>query len=157
MTPSQGILLLFAVVMLAACQPGQDAAPAGRDGPGLSSPSRAGAEALADGSERMWSGLLPCSDCAGVDTRLVLRIEGSRRSFELTETYVGGRGETRFSRQGEWIEGTRVIDGESLASYTLDPGEGAQVFVLRPDGALELLDGEGRPSAQAVDYRLQRL
>ena len=31
------------------------------------------------------------------------------------------------------------------------------VFVLRTDGALELLDGEGRPSAQAVDYRLQRL
>ena len=156
MTPNRGVLLL-AIVMLAACQPAQDAAPAGRDAPGLSSPSVAGAERLADGSERMWSGLLPCSDCAGVDTRLVLRIEGSRRSFELTETYVGGRGETRFSRQGEWIEGMRVIDGESLASYTLDPGEGAQVFVLRSDGALELLDGEGRPSAQAVDYRLQRL
>ncbi len=154
MTPNRGVLLL-AIVMLAACQPGQDAAPAGREAPGRSSPSAAGAEALADGSERLWSGVLPCSDCAGVDTRLVLRIEGPRRSFDLTETYVGGRGETRFARQGEWIEGTRVIDGESLASYTLDPG--AQVFVLRPDGALELLDGEGRPSAQAVDYRLQRL
>lgn len=156
MTLSRGILLL-AIVMLVACQPGQDAAPVGRDAPGWASPSGASAERLADGSERTWSGVLPCSDCAGVDTRLVLRIDGPRRKFELTETYVGGRGETRFSRQGEWVEGTRVIDGESLASYTLDPGAGAQVFVLRSDGALELLDGEGRPSAQAVDYRLQRL
>ena len=156
MTTSRGILLL-AIVVLAGCQPGQDAAPAARDAPSLSSPSGAGAERLAEGSERIWSGVLPCSDCAGVDTRLVLRIEGPRRSFDLTETYVGGRGETQFLRQGEWIESTRVTDGESLASYTLDPGAGAQVFVLQPDGALELLDGEGRPSTQAVDYRLQRL
>lgn len=156
MTPSRGILLL-AVVMLVACQPGQDAAPAGRDAPGLASPSAAGTERVAGGSERIWSGVFPCSDCAGVDTRLVLRIDGPRRRFELTETYIGGRGEARFSRSGDWSEGMRVIDGESLASYTLDPGAGAQVFVLRPDGALELLDGEGRASAQAVDYRLQRL
>lgn len=156
MTPNRGVLLL-AIVMLAACQPAQDAAPAGRDAPGLSSPSAAGAEALADGSERTWSGVLPCSDCAGVDTRLVLRIEGARRRFELTESYIGGQGETRFFRSGDWIEGTRVIDDESLASFTLDPGKGEQVFVLRPDGALGLLDGEGRPSARAVDYRLQRL
>lgn len=156
MTPSRGMLLL-AVVMLVGCQRGQEAAPTGRGASGMGSSSGAGTEQLSDGSERIWSGVLPCSDCAGVDTRLVLRIDGARRGFELTETYIGGQGETRFSRTGDWAEDTRVIDGESLASYTLDPGAGAQVFVLRPDGALELLDGDGRPSAQAVDYRLQRL
>ncbi|OGT59710.1 MAG: hypothetical protein A3E01_04410 [Gammaproteobacteria bacterium RIFCSPHIGHO2_12_FULL_63_22] len=156
MTPNRGILLL-AVLLLAACQRGQEAAPVAADARGLGSASGPGAEPLADGSERIWSGVLPCSDCAGVDTRLVLRIDGARRRFELTETYIGGPGETRFSRSGEWIEGVHVVDGESLASYTLDPGAGAQIFVLRPDGALELLDAEGRPSAQAVDYRLQRL
>lgn len=148
---------MLVVLLLAACQRGQEAAPAAGDARGPASASGPGAERLADGSERIWSGVLPCSDCAGVDTRLVLRIDGERRNFELTETYIGGPGETRFSRSGEWIEGVREVDGESLASYTLDPGAGAQVFVLRPDGALELLDGEGRPSDQAVDYRLQRL
>lgn len=156
MTPNRGIQLLV-VLLLAACQRGHEAMPAAGNAPGPGSSSGAGTERLADGSERIWSGVLPCSDCAGVDTRLVLRIDGAGRQFELTETYIGGQGEQRFSRSGEWIEGTRVIDGESLASYTLDPGKGAQVFVLRPDGALELLDGEGRPSARAVDYRLQRL
>lgn len=147
----------MAVLLLAACQRGQEAAPAAGDARGLGSASGPGTEPLADGSERIWSGVLPCSDCAGVDTRLMLRIEGARRHFELTETYIGGPGETRFSRSGEWTEGVRVVDGEALASYTLDPGAGAQVFVLRPDGALELLGGEGRPSAQGADYRLQRL
>lgn len=156
MTHSRGVLLL-AFVLLAACGPGQEAAPSGSAAPGLGSSSGPGTEQAADGNELVWSGVLPCSDCAGVDTRLVLRTDGLRRRFGLTETYIGGQGETRFSRQGDWIEGSRVIDGESLASYTLDPGAGGQVFVLRPDGALELLDGEGRTSAQAVDYRLQRL
>lgn len=155
MTHSRGILLLV-FVLLAACGRGQEAPPARSDAPGLGSSPGSGTE-RADGNERIWSGVLPCSDCAGVDTRLVLRINGPRRRFELTETYIGGQGETRFSRKGEWIESTRVIDGESLASYTLDPGAGAQVFVLRPEGALELLDGAGRPPSQAVDYRLQRL
>lgn len=156
MTPSRTILLL-AIMMLVACQRGQELAPAGIGATGLESSSGHSAEQLTNGSARIWSGVLPCSDCAGVDTRLVLRSEGSRRQFELTESYIGGQGETRFSRTGNWAEGTRAIEGEALASYTLDAGSGALVFVLRPDGALELLDSEGRPSARAVDYRLQRL
>ena len=116
-----------------------------------------GSSHLFDGSERIWSGVLPCSDCDGVDTRLVLRSDGARRSFALTESYIGGQGETRFSRSGAWVEGVRDVNGESLASFTLDTSAGAQVFVLRPDGALELLDGEGRRSVRDVDYRLQRL
>lgn len=156
MTPNP-IVLLLTMVLLTACQRGQEPAPTGRAAPGLASPSAPDTGQLFDGNERIWSGVLPCSDCDGVDTRLVLRSDGARRSFALTETYIGGEGETRFSRSGAWVEGVRDVDGESLASYTLDTGTGAQVFVLRPDGALELLDGEGRPSARDVDYRLQRL
>ena len=49
------------------------------------------------------------------------------------------------------------MDGEQVTAYTLDPGRAAQVYVLRADGSLELLDAEGRAQAQPIAYRLQRL
>jgi copper homeostasis protein (lipoprotein) len=140
---------------LAACQRGGEAAPAG---PGASGADWAAAVGpFAEGSERIWSGLLPCRDCAGVDTRLVLQLKDRQRSYLLTETYLGGEAPNRFTRAGRWIESERAVDGERVTAYTLDPGRAAQVYVLRPDGALELLDAQGRPQAQPIAYRLQRL
>ena len=67
------------------------------------------------------------------------------------------QGAWRFTRAGRWIESERAVDGEQVTAYTLDPGRAAQVYVLRADGSLELLDAEGRAQAQPIAYRLQRL
>ena len=150
--PTMGLLACLA---LAACRPGSDAAPAGPGASGADWP--AAATPFVDGSERIWSGLLPCSDCKGVDTRLVLQLHDRERSYLLTETYLGGQVPNRFTRAGRWTESRRVVDGERTTTYTLDPGRGAQMFALRADGSLELLDGQGRPQAQPIAYRLQRL
>ena len=107
--------------------------------------------------ERTWVGLLPCGDCQGIDTRLVLRSRGGLRDYLLTETYIGGRGKNTFSREGAWKEVTRTDDGQSLTLYILDPDQAGQRFALQPDGALELLEGNGERPGQAVAYRLQRL
>jgi hypothetical protein len=140
---------------LAACQRGGEGAPAGPGASGADWPGAVGP--FAEGSERIWSGLLPCRDCDGVDTRLVLQLKDRQRSYLLTETYLGGAGPNRFTRAGRWTESQRAVDGERLTAYTLDPGRAAQVYVLRADGSLELLDARGQPQAQPIAYRLQRL
>jgi hypothetical protein len=51
----------------------------------------------------------------------------------------------------------RTVGGEPQVLYVLDPDRAAQRFQLQPDGALEMLDANGKPSGQPVAYRLQRL
>ena len=108
-------------------------------------------------SERTWVGLLPCSDCQGVDTRLVLRMHGQRRDYLLTETYLAAGGSQRFNRAGAWVEATQPGDGDAQTIFQLDPAQSGQRYLVQPDGALELLDGNGRVPADPVPYRLQRL
>ena len=153
--PIRATAIVLASLVLAACQRGSEGAPVGPGGSGADWPAAVGP--FVEGSERVWSGLLPCSDCAGVDTRLVLQLKDRKRSYVLTETYVGGPAPNRFSRAGRWTESRLRLDGESLVTYTLDPGRAGQVYALRADGSLELLDAQGRPSAQPIAYRLQRL
>jgi len=147
-------LLALACLLASGCSQDKDGATtqAGQ------SPSAAAADgqAMQDG-ERTWVGLLPCSDCQGIDTRLVLRSRDGRRDYLLTETYIGGRGKNTFNREGEWMQVAGAGDGEPLTLYVLDPDQAGQRFSLQPDGALELLEGNGGHSGQAVAYRLQRL
>ena len=150
MTSAPRALFLLLSLLLAACQPGGQGAP-----PAPTAGAAPGTEAFNEGSERMWSGLLPCSDCQGVEMHLVLRLQNGKRSYEMTETYIGGREPNRFIRRGEWIESLGKPD--AVATYTLDPGQAAQEFALQADGALQLLDGRGRPLEPAVANRLQRL
>jgi copper homeostasis protein (lipoprotein) len=144
-------LLLLA---LAGCRPGADsnAPPAG----GRPGDTEVGASPAED-SERVWAGLLPCRDCQGIDTRLVLRTSQGRRDYVLTETYLGGSGKTSFNREGTWTELRRIERGEPQVTYVLDPEQAAQRFALQPDGALELLDAQGKAPTEALAYRLQRL
>jgi copper homeostasis protein (lipoprotein) len=150
-----GLVVALLCGALAACQRAGEGAPAGPGASGADWPRAVGP--FSEGSERVWSGLLPCRDCAGVDTRLVLQLRDRQHSYLLTETYLGGQAPNRFTRAGRWIESERALDGERVTAYTLDPGRAAQVYVLRPDGSLELLDAEGRPQGQPIAYRLQRL
>ena len=142
------------LVSLAGCKPGGDAAPAPSGG-------RAGDTVVgaspAEDTERVWAGLLPCRDCQGIDTRLVLRTSQGRRDYVLTETYLGGTGKTSFNRAGTWTELRRSEGDEAQVTYVLDPEQATQRFSLQPDGALELLDANGQAPAEALAYRLQRL
>jgi len=113
--------------------------------------------ATAEDTERTWAGLLPCADCQGIDTRLVLRTQGGKRNYVLTETYLGGTGKTSFNRAGTWTELQRKVGGDEETTYVLDPDQAAQHFILQPDGALELTGADGRAPPDALAYRLQRL
>jgi copper homeostasis protein (lipoprotein) len=143
-------LLLLAFLVLAACQPNSPGAP-----PAPVAGTPFGAQAFSEGSERTWSGLLPCSDCQGVEVRLVLRLQNGKRQFQMDESYIGGKEPNRFTSRGEWRESAASAD--ALATYTLDPGPAAQEFALQPDGSLQMLDGGGKALEPAVANRLQRL
>jgi copper homeostasis protein (lipoprotein) len=153
--PMPRLRLIFPLLLLlAACGPGADTAQAPAGGrPGDTEVAAAPAEE----SERVWAGLLPCRDCQGIDTRLVLRTSQGRRDYVLTETYLGGSGKTSFNREGTWTELRRSESGEAQVTYVLDPEQATQRYSLQPDGALELLDTDGKAPAQALAYRLQRL
>ena len=148
-------LLALTCVLGAGCNRDHDDVSAGNTQP--SSPADIGGAAALPGSERAWAGLLPCSDCQGVDTRLVLRSTGGHRDYVMTETYLGGLGKNSFVRTGTWAENTSLVDGEKVTLYILDPDRAGQRFSLQPDGALEWLDGHSDEPSQAVAYRLQRL
>jgi copper homeostasis protein (lipoprotein) len=143
-------LVLLLVVAAAGCQ---------RDGG-----NPAGAEATDEptgpvaqfGGERVWQGVLPCSDCLGIDTRLVLRQDGARRRYQLEETYLGAAEPNRFERQGGWTETREGRDAATATIYVLDPDRAPRRFRLEPDGGIELLVGAA-DAPPAPEYRLQRL
>lgn len=148
-------LLVFGLLVLAAC--GRDApteAEAGQESAEMS-------EALAPSStgdfERTWLGVLPCADCDGIQTRLVLRGGNGARRYLLEETYLGGEGDNSFVQEGEWAEETTQLEGVGTTVYRLDPEGPGRWFRVQPDGGLEMLEAEGRASLNGLDYRLQRL
>ena len=114
--------------------------------------------ALAEDFERTWLGVLPCADCDGIQTRLVLRGEDGARRYLLEETYLGVEGDNAFVQEGEWTEETLSLEGVDTPVYRLDPqGPASRWFWIQPDGGLEMLEGRGRTFGDGLGYRLQRL
>lgn len=116
-----------------------------------------GADAGPEAFERTWLGVLPCADCDGIQTRLQLRTDPDGARYLLEETYLGGPGENRFVQEGAWLEEATEINGEAAEVYRLDPDGPGRWFWVQPDGALEMLEAEGRPAPDGLAYRLQRL
>lgn len=148
------LLLLSAAVLVGAC--GQQESGTGDKWP--SGPANGGPliGSDADQSQRTWVGLFPCTDCEGVNTRLVLNARDGQNDYVLTETYLAHGDGQRFSRAGPWSQAQAQVDGEDTIVYQLDPARSGQRYALQPDGALELLDGEGKTPGDALAYRLQR-
>lgn len=152
--PLRVLVLPLALLALAGCgrEPAPDAAaPAGPPLGQVVSPAQG------EDFKLTWLGVLPCADCDGIQSRLVLSGDGRRRHYLLEETYLGDEGENRFQQQGDWVEESTEIAGEASVVYRLDPQGPGRWFRLLPDGSLEMLEAEGRLPARGLDYRLQRL
>lgn len=152
--PLRVLVLPLALLALAGCgrEPASDAsAPAEPPLGQVVSPAQG------EDFELTWLGVLPCADCDGIQSQLVLSGDDRRRRYLLEETYLGGDGDNRFQQEGDWVEESVVIGGVASVVYRLDPQGPGRWFRLLPDGSLEMLEGEGRPAARGLDYRLQRL
>jgi hypothetical protein len=102
--------------------------------------------------------LLPCRDCQGIDTRLVLRTDRGRRNYVMTETYLG--------RQRQEQSSTAPAPGPSCSARSTASSRSPTCSIrtaprnassCNPDGALENARRQRRGTADAIAYRLQRL
>ncbi|WP_330960881.1 copper resistance protein NlpE [Photobacterium sp. 53610] len=81
-----------------------------------------------------YAGTIPCADCAGIETVLVLNLDGT---FSLTETYLGADDQGQFSHQGSFTWN----DAGNTITLTNDSGDDIQFFV--GENQLFRLDREG--------------
>jgi uncharacterized lipoprotein NlpE involved in copper resistance len=120
----RGGVVLAVMLVLAAC--GRDAG----DAPAILAPVEQG-----DGRLE-WTGMQPCADCEGIETRLALVREAGKRSFVLTETYLAER-PVRFVSSGRWERDADLLE--------LQADDGARInYALLGDGSLQPRDGRGR-------------
>lgn len=154
-------LALAAAVALAACKPQAPAeAPAPAAAPDPAAPAAAEpAPAPADampanlpfdqkGFAGTFKGTLPCADCPGIDTTLVLNADGT---YRLDTVYQGKP--RAFSADGTWTTeaGDRTV--------RLDPNSKAEqdrLFAIASNGELKALDLQGQPLPDTHPHSLMR-
>jgi predicted secreted protein len=131
---------------------------AGCAGSGSESSSKPDASVLL----AMYTGILPCADCAGIRTDLSVYAEqpsGEASRYGLRETYIGTRGGDRTVERTGRLAVTRGTANDREATvYQLESErpDGRRNFVRAGDNELRLLDREKRelpPSPPRSLYR----
>jgi copper homeostasis protein (lipoprotein) len=101
-----------------------------------------------------FAGILPCADCRGIRTELILAgdWEGLNR-YHLTETYLGtSQGDRTVEREGAWTTLRGVPDDDNATVYQLDPDiAGARRhFLVVDERTLALLDDFLQPVGEPL-------
>lgn len=82
--------------------------------------------------------MLPCADCDGIESQLVLRRAGNASDYTLSEMYLVGEQGARFVEHGQWQQQRELLrlrgDGGSV-----------RVYALLADGRLQQRDAHGKP------------
>lgn len=95
-----------------------------------------------------FGGTLPCADCAGIETTIILHPDGS---YRVRDRYVGEKQPDTFVRLGRW-----AYRADSLPRLTLYGGpDGPRHFAVTGALTLRALDREGNAieSTQPLDLR----
>ncbi len=106
-----------------------------------------------------FAGDLPCADCAGIRTELLLYGDFGpvERRFVLVETYLGTPdGERPRERRGRWEVARSASEPSVLMVIELAEESGEPRRFAAVGGDLELLDREGRRIRSQLNYTLKR-
>ena len=158
-------LLLAAMVStlaIAACKPqapepatpAADTAPAASTEPAPVATESARASTATDvpfdvkGFAGTFSGTLPCADCAGIDTTIALKPDGT---YTMHEVYQGKPGS--FDGDGTW---TAEENGQRVRLDPNSKSEQDRVFAVKSSDEIESLDPEGKPLATGTPHALRR-
>jgi len=95
-----------------------------------------------------FAGVIPCADCAGVDTELTLNRDGT---YKLSETYLNEEAQT-FVSGGTWRPGTDFKSVELTDSKTKDKS----YYAFNGKDALKKLDVNANPINSKLNYVLKR-
>jgi predicted secreted protein len=102
-----------------------------------------------------YTGLLPCVDCAGIRTDLVLYAD----RYELRETYIGTRNGDRTSEKSGRVKlASGSANDKQATVYQLeaDRADARRYFLRAGDNELRLLDREKRELATSTPHSLYR-
>lgn len=112
-----------------------------------------------------WTGVLPCADCAGIRTELMLLQDpasGEPQTYELEETYLGSMssdGEKAVTSRGKWsiAKGTPEDPGATVYRLDGDNAAAARRFEKVSEQELRQIDRDGRRIASDLNYVLTRV
>lgn len=125
------VLPLVAALSLAACahsqQPAEpsnssDVAPTGRGGMATTA------------IRARYEGVLPCADCSGIQTELMLLADGS---YVMRQTYQG-KGDTAYEMRGRYNTNTGTPAAPNATVYRLTPENGDDRLFVSANGGQEL-------------------
>jgi uncharacterized lipoprotein NlpE involved in copper resistance len=96
-----------------------------------------------------YAGTLPCADCEGIRTELVL---GSDGRYTLRRTYLGKSGTAPVADQGTW----KALDAER--GVVLDPNDAERRTEYRfsDDTTLQMLGRDGKAIESNFNYSLRK-
>ena len=154
------LFAVLAVVALSACKPRapaedtgtpvQPEAAATRAAPAADAlPSAQGAPFDAKAFAGTFTGTLPCADCPGIDTRIVLAADGT---YTITESYRE-RSAPQIKGDGTW-----TVE-ENNQRLRLDPNsksDNDRLFAILSRDGIRQLDMEGKPIDSSLPYDLTR-
>jgi copper homeostasis protein (lipoprotein) len=96
----------------------------------------------------VYEGVLPCADCEGIQTALLLRPDGV---YFLRSEYLGEpAGDNGFMDYGRWRERGGIIALEGMSGTP-------RFFSVESAIRVRLLDTEGQPIESALNYHLDRM
>jgi len=146
------LALVLGLALLSACS--QPAAPA------KPPPAPAAAKPAEISGVITFEGVLPCADCPGLKTELVLTPKGegwAEGTYRLTETYLERGGP--MVTTGDWTTLRGDASDPDATVYQLDPDkpEGRRAFLrVGQDEALRILDGDMKTLPPGLPDRLER-
>lgn len=152
-------LTLAAAVLLtlAGCKP---ESPAGTPAPAVEPAATAPSAAVADEARPKaafdakafagtFTGTLPCADCPGIETRLVLAADGT---YAITESYQE-RSAPELKGDGTW---TVEEDDQRLRLDPNSKSDNDRLFAILSLDEIRQLDAEGKPIDSTLPYNLRR-
>lgn len=97
-----------------------------------------------------FSGTLPCADCAGIDTKLEFKSDGT---YAIEETYQGKK-DGNAKGDGTW---TAEEEGKRLRLDPNSKSDQDRLFEVVSKEEIRLLDQEGKAIDSQLNYTLKRV
>lgn len=97
-----------------------------------------------------FAGTLPCADCAGIDTKIELKGDGS---YSIDETYQDKK-DGNHKGDGSW---TAEEDGKRLRLDPNSKSDSDRLFEVVSNDEIRLLDQNGKAIDSKLNYSLKRV
>lgn len=105
-----------------------------------------------------YSGMMPCADCSGIKTFLVLNqsSQGAPINFTMSETYEGRPAAGTRTTGGKWAIVHGDATDKNATVYQLHPaGSSGVTSLLKVDNELRMLDGDMKELPASVPHTLK--